>query len=64
MDKQPDLHEIDRKIRVIKKAAEELKLLSDNFPTVERNTARILASLKMMEINISDILYLDDENKD
>ncbi len=64
MGKQPDLHSIDRKIQVIKKAAEELKLLSDNFPAVERNTDRILASLKMMEINISDVLHLDEENKD
>ncbi len=61
MSKQPDLHSIDQKIQVIKKAAEELKLLSDNFPAVEKNTDRILASLKMMEINISDVLHLDEE---
>ena len=64
MDKQIDMHSIDRKIQVIRKAAEELKLLSDNFPAVEKNTDRILASLKMMEINISDVLHLDEENKD
>ena len=58
MGKQPDLYSIDRKIQVIKKAAKELKRLSDNFPAVERNTDRILASLKMMEINISDVLHL------
>jgi len=38
MGKQPDLHSIDQKIQVIKKAAEKLKLLSDNFPAVEKNT--------------------------
>ena len=64
MGKQPDLYSIDRKIQVIKKAAKELKRLSDNFPAVERNTNRILASLKMMEINISDVLHLEEENKD
>ena len=64
MDKQIDMHSIDRKIQVIRKAGEELKLLSDNFPAVKRNTHRILASLKMMEINISDVLHLDEENKD
>lgn len=64
MDKQSDLHSIDRKIQVIKKAAVELKLLSDNFPAVRKNTDRISASLKMMEINISDALHLDEEYKD
>jgi len=64
MSKQPDLHSVDQKIQVIKQAAEELKLLSDNFPAAEKNTARILASLKMMEINISDVLRLDWENTD
>ena len=62
MDKQPDLHSINQKIQVMKQAAEELKLLSDNFPAAEKNTDRILASLKMMEINISDVLHLDEEN--
>ncbi|RLC15954.1 MAG: hypothetical protein DRI57_12045 [Deltaproteobacteria bacterium] len=64
MDKQSDLHSIDRKIQVIKKAAVELKLLSDNFPAVRKNTDRISASLKMMEMNISDALHLDEEYKD
>ncbi len=61
MGKQPDLHRIDRKIQIMKKAAEELKRLSDNFPAVERNTVRVLASLKMMEINISDVLRLENK---
>ena len=43
MDKHIDLHEIDRNIQVIKKAAEELKSLSDNFPALAKNTDRILA---------------------
>jgi len=59
MDKQIDLNEIDRKIQVIRKAAEELKLLSDSFPAVAKNTDRILASLKMLEINTSDVYQLD-----
>jgi hypothetical protein len=56
MDKHIDLHEIDRNIQVIKKAAEELKSLSDNFPALAKNTDRILASLKMLEMNTSDVL--------
>ena len=59
MDEQIDLDEIDRKIQVIRKAAEELKLLSDSFPAVAKNTDRILALLKMLEINTSDVHQLD-----
>ncbi len=47
---------IDKKIKVIKKAALELKDHYEEVPVVERNAARILASVKMLEINISDVL--------
>jgi len=50
-----ELNKIDTRIKVIKKAAQELKELSAAIPAVDRNTARILASVKMLEINISDV---------
>ncbi len=50
-----ELGKIDTRIKVIKKAAEELKELASGIPAVDRNTARILASVKMLEINISDV---------
>ena len=53
-----ELKKIDTRIRIIKKAAQELKESCGEIPAVERNTARILASLKMLEINISDLLAL------
>jgi hypothetical protein len=31
-----------------------------NFPALARNTVRILAGIKMLEINISDIVDLED----
>ena len=46
---------IDTRIKVIKKAAQELKALSGRIPAVDRNAVRILASVKMLEINISDV---------
>ena len=49
------MRKIDTRIKVIKKAAEELKELSAGIPAVDRNAARILASVKMLEINISDV---------
>jgi len=56
MYQETDLKEMDKKIKTIKFAADELKEMSCNFPAVYRNTARILASVKMLEINISDIM--------
>ena len=56
---QKDLKDIDEKIQVMKRTAQELNRLGDNFPALARNTVRILASIKMLEINISDLVELD-----
>lgn len=56
---QLDLKQIDSKIQLMKHTAEELKLLGENFPALTRNLVRIEASLKMLEINISDLVELD-----
>jgi hypothetical protein len=50
-----EIKKLDTRIQAIKKAAQELKALSGRIPAVDRNTARILASVKMLEINISDV---------
>jgi hypothetical protein len=50
-----EIKKLDTRIKAIKKAAQELKALSGRIPAVDRNTARILASVKMLEINISDV---------
>jgi hypothetical protein len=52
--------DINDKVQLIKKTAEELCQLSQSFPAVYRNTLRILASTKMLELNISDIMDLED----
>ena len=54
-----DLKKIDEKIQVMKRTAQELNRLGDNFPALARNSVRILASIKMLEINISDLVELD-----
>ena len=53
-----ELRKIDTRIKTIKKAAQELKQLSGGIQAVDRNAERILASVKMLEINISDIIEL------
>ncbi|HOP47787.1 MAG TPA: hypothetical protein PK874_09000 [Desulfobacteraceae bacterium] len=54
--KNIDLKELYAKIRQIKTAAEELKQVGETFPAVFRNASRILASAKMLEINVLDVI--------
>ena len=54
-----DLNEIDTKIQLMKKTAEELNRIGADFPALARNTVRILASVKMLEINVSDLVELN-----
>ena len=55
MSMEIDINRINAKIQLMKKTAQELNRMGDNFPALARNTVRILASLKMLEINISDV---------
>lgn len=52
------LIEMDIRIQLMKKTANELNHLAENIPAVEKNLSRIFASIKMLEINISDYLHL------
>jgi hypothetical protein len=56
---QIDLNEINTKIQIMKKTAEELARAGEDFPTIARNIVRISAGIKMLEINISDLLELE-----
>ena len=58
MAQQIDLHEINDKIQLLKKTAEDLNRFGEDFPAIARNTVRILASVKMLEINVSDLVEL------
>ncbi len=54
-----DLDEINKKIQLMKQTAQELNQMGKDFPAIARNTVRIMASVKMLEINISDLVELD-----
>jgi len=56
---QPNLELINSKVQLMKHTAEELKQFGEDFPALSRNLVRIEASLKMLEINISDLVELD-----
>ncbi len=44
------------KIQLLKQTATELKRISGGIQAVDRNVDRILASIKMLEISISDVV--------
>jgi hypothetical protein len=52
---------MDRLIKAMKASAVELETLGEEFPAVSRNIARIMASIKMLEINICDVVDLQAE---
>ena len=51
-----DIKKVAQKISSIKKEVNELKAMSGGIQAVDKDIDRILASLKMLEINISDLL--------
>jgi hypothetical protein len=56
-----DIQRIGRKIMLMKQSAEDLRSEGTGLPALERNMVRILASLKMLEINIAEVADLDSE---
>jgi len=57
-----EIKKINTRIKTIRKATQELKDLSGEIPAIDRNAERILASVKMLEINITDLLDLDSSS--
>lgn len=51
-----DIKKMAQKISSIKKEVNELKAMSGGIQAVDKNIDRILASIKMLEINISDLV--------
>ena len=58
MEQTIDIKEINAKIQLLKKTAEDLNRIGEDFPALACNTVRILASIRMLEINVSDIVDL------
>lgn len=59
MESQIDMNAMDVEVRRIKIAAERLGRMGADFPAIARNTQRILASVKMLELNVSDYVSLE-----
>jgi hypothetical protein len=54
--KEYKIEDMAEKIQILKQTATELKRISGGLQAVDRNVDRILASIKMLEINISDVV--------
>jgi hypothetical protein len=62
MNQEFNIKGLSEKIALMKQSAIELKDMGAFFPALDRNIARILASIKMLEINITDAADLDCRN--
>ena len=54
MSNDYNIKEMDEKIQLLRKTAEELMVLGRDIEAVKKNLVRLLASTKMLELNISD----------
>jgi len=52
---EDNVNRIAQKIETLKREVTELKEMSSGIQAIDRNADRILASIKVLEINISDL---------
>lgn len=60
MESKIDLSAVDDEVRRIKSAVERLNRMGEHFPAIARNAVRIQACVKMLELNISDYVLLEE----
>jgi len=53
------LKEMGERIRALRRVAEELKDIGGDIEAVRRNVERILASVRILELNICDVEDLE-----
>lgn len=54
MPTEVEIVALSREIRTLQATAQRLSQMGGSIPAIRCNTARILASLKMLELNICD----------
>ncbi len=50
------IKEMDEKIQLLRKTAEELMAMGGEIEAVKKNLVRLLASTAMLEMNVSDVV--------
>jgi hypothetical protein len=56
MTQEYDIKAMVTRIKALRKNAEALKEISGGIPSVVKNCDRILADVRMLEININDVI--------
>lgn len=59
MNSTSRIKEINEKVLKAKALLEELNKDASDFPALSRNSERALTSIKMLELNISDLILYD-----
>lgn len=55
MEHKIDVKTLNNKIQLMKNISEDILKEAETFPSLYRNCRKILANIKMLEINVSDI---------
>jgi hypothetical protein len=55
MNENYKINEMEENIRTIRTAAEKLSALGGDIEAVKKNVVRLLASTRMLELNVSDV---------
>ena len=61
MTEEYDVKAMANIIRSLRRDTEKLREIGASIPSVVKNTDRILADIKMLEININDVVELGGE---
>ena len=48
------IDEMEKKIRLLRSTAEELMAMAGDIEAIKKNLVRLLASTRMLELNVSD----------
>ena len=55
MTEKDNIEDMAQKIELMKQTATELKRISGGIQAVDRNVDRIMACVRMLELNVSDL---------
>ena len=56
MEQEYDIKGMAAKIRALRKTATELKTMSGGIQAVDRNVDRILANVRMLEMDVAEVV--------
>ncbi len=54
-----ELKQLNNKISDVKRLLSEIEQDTEDFPALLRNSKRALTSVKMLELNLSDVISVD-----